>query len=98
MKALYGLEQSPRMWYHKLYEILEKHQFRKSIHDEALFISNKSPGNPVWYLIYVDDLLMSSPSTEVLKETVESLRKELTLTNSETLSQYLGMNLWKTEA
>ena len=25
VKALYGLKQSPHMWYHKLFEILEKH-------------------------------------------------------------------------
>ena len=98
VKALYGLKQSPRMWYHKLSEILRKHQFRMSIHDEALFISDKSPENPVWCLIYVDDILMTSPSAQVLNETVDALKEDLTLTSTETLSQYLGMNLWKTEA
>ena len=73
VKALYGLKQSPRMWYHKLSEILEKHQFKKSMHDEALFVSHKAPENPVWCLIYVDDILMTSPSSQVLNETVEGL-------------------------
>ena len=86
------------MWYHKLSEILEKHQFKRSIHDEALFVSHKSPENPVWCLVYVDDILMTSPSAQVLEETVHRLKEDLTLTTSETLSQYLGMNLWKTEA
>ena len=98
VKALYGLKQSPRMWYHKFSEILEKHQFKRSIHDEALFISHKHPDNPVWCLIYIDDILMTSPSAQVLNETVERPKKDLTLTSSDTLSQYLGMNLWKTEA
>jgi hypothetical protein len=98
VKALYGLKQSPRMWYHKLSDILEKHQFRKSIHDEALFICNQEPDKPVWCLVYVDDILMTSPSTEKLHNTVEALKKDLILTTSDSLSQYLGMNLWKTEA
>ena len=38
-KALYGLKQSPHMWYLKLFAILEKHQFKRSNHDESLFIS-----------------------------------------------------------
>ena len=86
VKALYGLKQSPRMWYHKLSEILEKHQFMRSIHDEALFISHKSLENPVWYLVYVDDILMTSPSSQVLDQTIEGLKEDLTLTSSETLS------------
>ena len=83
VKALYGLKQSPRMWYHKLSEILEKHQFRKSIHDEALFISNQLPDKPVWCLMYVDDILMTSPSCGHVHKTVEALKKDLTLTTSE---------------
>ena len=86
VKALYGINWSPRMWYHKFLEIMEKHQFRKNIHDEALFISDKSLGNPIWCLIYVDDILMTSPSTEVLRETIEGQRKKSTLTTLQTLS------------
>ena len=75
VKALYGLKQSPRMWYHKFSEILEKH------HDEALLISHKSPDKPVWCLIYVDDILMTCPSTQVLNETVDCLKEGFTLTS-----------------
>ena len=34
----------------------------------------------------------------MLSETVEALKEDLTLTSTETLSEYLGMNLWKTDA
>ena len=98
VKALNGLKQSPRMWYHKLPEILEKHKFKRSIHDEALYIGQKAPENPVWCLVYVDDILMTSPSPQVLEDTIDGLKEDLTLTSSESLSQYLGMNLWKAEA
>ena len=98
VKALYGLKQSPRMWYYKLSAILEKNHFVRSIHDEALFINRKQPDKPVWCLIYVDDILMTSPSKDMLNETVEGLKGDLTLTTSDTLSQYLGMNLWQTDS
>ena len=56
-----------------------------SIHNEALFISDKSPENHVRCLIYVDDILMTSPSPQVLSETVETLKENSTLTSIETL-------------
>ena len=56
-----------------------------SIHDEALFISDKSPENQECALMYVDDILMTSPSPQVLSETVENLKENLTLISIETL-------------
>ena len=67
------------------------------IHDGALFIRDKSPENPVWWLIYVDDILITLPPPQVLGETVQALKEDLILTSTETLSQYLGKNLWKTD-
>ena len=86
------------MWYHKLSEILEKHPFKRSVNDEALFMSHKLPESPVWCLVYVDDILMTLSFAQVLKETVQGLKEDRTLSSSESLSLYLGMNLWKTEA
>ena len=75
------------MWYHKHSKILIKHQFWMSIHDEALIISDKSPETPIWCLIYVDDIIITSPFAHVLSETVETLKEDLTLTSIKTLSQ-----------
>ena len=84
------------MWYHKLSEILEMHPLKRRIHDEALFVSHKTPEHPVRCLVYVDDILMTSPYAQVLERTVQKLKEDLTLTSSEILLQFLGMNLWKT--
>ena len=61
-------------------------------------MSHKHPDNAVWCLVYVDDILMTSPSTEVLCKTIHRLKEDLTLTTSETLTPYLGMNLWKSNS
>ena len=55
VKSLYGLTQSPRMWYQRLLTVLIKLGIKKSIHDEALFMSDA----PVWCLIYVANILMT---------------------------------------
>ena len=56
------------------------------IHDEALFIRDMSLENPVWWLIYVDGILITLPSPQVLGETVQVLKEDLILTSTETLS------------
>ena len=44
----------------------------------------------MWCLIYVDVILMPSPHAPVLSEIVEAMKKDLTLTSLQTLSQSLS--------
>ena len=75
IKSLYGLKQSPRMWYLKLEEALNKQLFSKSTSDEALFI--KKEGGAVYCLVYVDDILMASGNRQLLNQEVTTLQKTL---------------------
>jgi hypothetical protein len=92
VKSSYGLKESPRMWYQRLSEALIKIGFTKSINDEALFII-PSRDTPVWCLVYVDDILMTSPSKEEIERCVSNLKKDFTLTITMTVTQFLGMNV-----
>lgn len=54
-KALYGLEQAPRLWYMRLTEYRYKLQFRMSAFDSCVFIHEE---NLLIVAIWVDDLLI----------------------------------------
>jgi len=57
-RALYGLKQSPRMWYRRLRDFLVKIKFRESYSDPSLFIYNHH--NEIVYLFaYVDDIVVT---------------------------------------
>jgi Reverse transcriptase (RNA-dependent DNA polymerase) len=58
-KAIYGLRQSPRAWYHKLRETLLAVGFETLSSDPSLFIFKHS-NNIVFLLVYVDDIVLIS--------------------------------------
>ena len=82
MKALYGLQESARLWYNTLGTSLKKLGLERSNYDHALYFK-KGPDGQVRLivLVYVDDMLVAG-----VKEEVESLKtgleKEYTLKSS----------------
>ena len=79
VKSLYGLKQSPRVWYEALDGVLLKHGFEKSTADVALYFKDGVEGERMWLLVYVDDLLMASKSEKLLQETHDILASAFNL-------------------
>ncbi|CAI7917208.1 unnamed protein product [Closterium sp. NIES-54] len=66
-KALYGLKQAPRQWYLKLREVLEEIGFTHSTADHSLFMLGEGEQRS-FMVVYVDDILIFSPSFDLVKE------------------------------
>ncbi|CAI7818951.1 unnamed protein product, partial [Closterium sp. NIES-54] len=66
-KALYGLKQAPRQWYLKLREVLEEIGFTPSSADHSLFMLGEGEQRS-FMVVYVDDILIFSPSSDLVKE------------------------------
>ncbi|CAI7866111.1 unnamed protein product [Closterium sp. NIES-53] len=66
-KALYGLKQAPREWYLKLREVLEEIGFTPSMADHSLFMLGEGEQTS-FMVVYVDDILIFSPSSNLVKE------------------------------
>jgi histone deacetylase 1/2 len=77
-KALYGLKQAPRAWYARLSTKLIGLGFKASKSDTSLFIYSKN-GVTIFMLIYVDDIIVTSSSSEAVAALLEDLRVELHL-------------------
>ncbi|CAI7790680.1 unnamed protein product [Closterium sp. NIES-53] len=69
-KAIYGLKQAPRCWYARLVEALEALGFRVSACDKSLFMT-KEEEEKAFLLVYVDDILLFSPSLERIKKVLQ---------------------------
>ncbi|CAI5462056.1 unnamed protein product [Closterium sp. Yama58-4] len=90
LKSLYGLKQSPLLWYRALDGVLLGAGWKKSQVDEALYFKSGDDGVTCWVLVYVDDLLAASSSTAMLKELLEAafeLREILPVV------KYLGLEI-----
>ncbi|CAI6011336.1 unnamed protein product [Closterium sp. NIES-65] len=93
LKSLYGLKQSPLLWYRALDGVLLGAGWKKSQVDEALYFKTGDDGVTCWVLVYVDDLLAASNSTAMLNELKELLEAAFELREISPVEKYLGLEI-----
>ncbi|CAI7866723.1 unnamed protein product [Closterium sp. NIES-53] len=95
-KAIYGLKQAPRCWYARLVEVLEALGFKVSGCDESLFMTEWEE-EKVFLLVYVDDILLFSPSLERIKEVQGKLKETFQCKALGPVGYYLGLHVERDE-
>ncbi|CAI7904711.1 unnamed protein product [Closterium sp. NIES-54] len=95
-KAIYGLKQAPRCWYARLVEVLEALGFKVSGCDESLFMT-EGEQEKVFLLVYVDDILLFSPSLERIKEVQGKLKETFQCKALGPVGYYLGLHVERDE-
>ncbi|CAI7772853.1 unnamed protein product, partial [Closterium sp. NIES-54] len=91
-KALYGLKHAPTKWYLKLCEVLEEIGFTPSSADHSLFMLGE--GEQRSFMVgYVDDILIFSPSSDLVKEVMLKLRDTFKCKFLGDMSFYLGLHI-----
>ncbi|CAI7807607.1 unnamed protein product [Closterium sp. NIES-53] len=93
LKSLYGLKQSPLLWYRALDGVLLGAGWKKSQVDEALYYKADDIGVTCWVLVYVNDLLAASSSPAMLKELKELLEAAFELRKILPVVKYLGLEI-----
>ncbi|CAI6000113.1 unnamed protein product [Closterium sp. NIES-65] len=93
LKSLYGLKQSPLLWYLALNDVLVGAGWKKSQVDEALYYKVGEGEVACWVLVYVDDLLAASSSAALLKELKELLEAAFELREISPVQKYLGLEI-----
>jgi histone deacetylase 1/2 len=91
-KAIYGLKQAPRAWYSELSTKLIALGFEPSRSDMSLFIYNKG-GITIYMLIYVDDIIVTSSSSDAVTALLHDLKKEFALKDLGDLHFFLGIEV-----
>jgi histone deacetylase 1/2 len=93
-KALYGLKQAPRAWYARLSNKLVTLGFHTSKADTSLFYFNKG-STTVFVLVYVDDIIVVSSSSEATTGLLNELKKDFAFKDLGELHYFLGMEVTK---
>lgn len=89
-KGIYGLRQSPRLWYGRLTDYLKTIGFSMSNYDNCIWI-NESTG--VLIAIYVDDILVTGPSEDKIDFVKTQLKEEFEMTDSNEVDFFLGIQV-----
>ncbi|CAI7785244.1 unnamed protein product [Closterium sp. NIES-54] len=93
LKSLYGLKQSPLLWYRALDVVLLGSCWKKSQVDMALYFKVGDDGVTCWVLVYVNDLLAASSSSAMLKELKELMEATFELREISSVVKYLGLEI-----
>ncbi|CAI7750206.1 unnamed protein product [Closterium sp. NIES-54] len=91
-KSLYGIKQAPRLWQEYLYARLTRIGFRQLPHDQGMYRLTKGT-DYILLIVYVDDLLYIGSTNNATTWFEGELQKDLTLTVSSTVTQYLNLNI-----
>ncbi|CAI7884908.1 unnamed protein product [Closterium sp. NIES-54] len=96
LKSLYGIKQAPRLWQQYLHARLTRIRFRQLPHDQGMYRLTKGD-DYILLIVYVDDLLYIGSTHNVTIWFKGELQRDLTLTVSSTVTQYLGLNIQEEE-
>jgi hypothetical protein len=92
IKNLYGQKQAGRVWNKHLHSVLLELGWKQSTADDCLYYKQK-----VMFVVYVDDGILVSPDNNQLQVELESLRGRFTISVEGSISDYVGVNISKTE-
>ncbi|CAI7778572.1 unnamed protein product [Closterium sp. NIES-53] len=91
-KAIYGLKEAPRAWYHKLEETLLTGGFKKSEYDHSLFLLQEK-NQFLMLLVYVDNILLFFKSSAMIERVEEMLEMQFKCSKMGDVKYYLGMHM-----
>lgn len=94
LKALYGLRQSPRLWYERFSSfLLEKHDLQRIHADHSIFISKAGINGPV-VSTFVDDIKIMGVKRSGMTERVKrELMSAFSMVDMGPISFYLGLKV-----
>ena len=91
-KALYGLKQAPRAWNSRFSTYLQQLGFVTTKSDASLFVY-KQQGQLAYLLLYVDDIILTGSSKQLLHNITMKLKSEFPMTDMGTLGYFLGIKV-----
>lgn len=91
-KSIYGLKQASRTWNDRFHSFMEKLGFKRSANDLCLYIRGTGK-NQVILILYVDDVLLVSPSEKIVLEIKQALSREFEMTDVGPVKCFLGMKI-----
>jgi hypothetical protein len=89
-RSLYGLKQAPRAWYQRFATYIRQLGFTASSSDVSLYKEGESLA---YLLLYVDDIILTASSTDLLQRFITLLHSEFAMTDLGDLHHFLNISV-----
>jgi hypothetical protein len=96
LSAIYGLKQASRKFYFTLQRYLISLGFQPSVSDQCLFHKIADDGSPIWIAVFVDDLVISSPSLRAIQQFKQNMHDRFNMKDIGELKTILGIEVKRT--
>ena len=91
-KSLYDLKQSPRAWFSKFSEVIEKFGIQKSKSDHSIFYKN-SQASIILLVVYVDDIIITGNDMTSISSLKSFLHGQFHTKDLGMLKYFLGVEV-----
>ncbi|MCO5559523.1 hypothetical protein L7F22_013124 [Adiantum nelumboides] len=91
-RSLYGLKQSPRLWFHRFNAFMLSHGYQQ-LHFEPNVYTRHTRDSILVVALYVDDIPMLGSSREVIDYAVSELKSVFPITILGNLTYFLGLQI-----
>nr|GEZ18785.1 zinc finger, CCHC-type [Tanacetum cinerariifolium] len=92
-ESLYGLNQSPRQCYRRFDEYMLSNGFKHSSYNICVYYRSYAPGEYIYLLLYVDDMLIACKSKAKIGSTKSLLKREFDMKDLGEAKKILGMEI-----
>ncbi|CAA6659702.1 unnamed protein product [Spirodela intermedia] len=92
-KSLYGLKQSPRVWFGRFTQAMKEFGYIQSNRDHTLFIKHGEQNKVTTLILYVDDIIITEDDTEEIKCLGQNLSREFDIKSLGRLTYFLGIEV-----
>ena len=87
------MKQSPRCWYKRFDDFINKIGFIRSLYDPCVYYKKLTDGSITYLLLYVDDMLLAGKNFTKLNEIKEQLKNEFEMKDRGSAKRILGMKI-----
>ncbi|GKA10918.1 ribonuclease H-like domain-containing protein [Tanacetum coccineum] len=91
-RSLYVLKQAPRARFQRFASYITRVGFHQSRCDNSLFIFHQGK-DTAYLLLYVDDIMLTASSSDLLHRIISSLHQEFAMTDLGSLNYFLGISV-----
>jgi len=94
-KALNRLKQAPRAWYSHIDNYFNESGFKRSKNEPTLYVKHQGNVNLLIVALYVDDLILTGSSTEMIEEFKKDMVKKYEMSDMGLLHYFLGIEVYQ---